>query len=269
MLKKTLAGCLVIMLCLGFISCSGSGQIKKYITGKWIGKLKNSEEKIVFIISEDGTCQFDDKTYNWKLNTGDYPTVDIYDGDEKITWAHIETEPRYKLEVSTNGEVADYYGVYYREKDLETIEITITNWDKYFAEKEFPMITYKNDFEEYIGAEVHKVYAFDDKYGEVCTDLSNVAIEYTCDPCSYDADVDYEKGTYKIKNIRKDSYIGTEKSTQTSFNYLYVGDGGSSNSYKGLFLFHRSYKLRAAAMGRFNVEVLRAKGSVYVFKDSE
>ena len=102
---------------------------------------------------------------------------------------------RFKTATTTTVWCSDY-----KEADNTKLEITAENWQDYFEVQEFP-VTVKDSFGEVSKIEIYRALVLKDSYGAVCSQISDMTVEYSAKQIGYYVTADKTTGEYTIGEV--------------------------------------------------------------------
>lgn len=215
---------------------------------KLMSMRERDDRPTIIELHEDNTCTVDETTYQWKVKSDSQLSVGYYvailEGDKEPYRIEFSNEPGVALLVA--GE--DAY-IYLDLSVYEKVELTVENWDTYFAyEEEF--YCNNNAFGEFDSAEISYRYDLKEEYfarlynndgSQPWYNQDDVTIEYQYTDNRVNYSIDAQQKTYTIEEITEfevktyitESYQETEPYFRLHLGSFYIPqESGNKTGYK-------------------------------------
>ena len=250
------------------------------LTGEWVAY--NVEEgvtvpKVEF--KEDGTCTIGENEYLWEVMSEGKTnlSINILNGAEQVhSFSLGKNVDNGNITGNSSNIVKDKYINFYNPAHYEVVEITLDNFEDYFAEKAYYSFG-ANDFGETNSIYANRCWILkEDLYARLWTSQSDVAVEYTynmgnqyanwdlnaktctlTDRYEYTGNKDNPKTytqTHKLSNYDNSS---TEKKDDYYYGYRFMYCNGYTNS-EGESYFSGYHT---------NTKLTRVQGSLWLVKE--
>ena len=238
-------------------SDQGDPEVMAQLAGEWFGW--SELEEIRLVLNADGTCVYSGTAATWKANYPDQFNISM--GSVPMTF-YVEKDNHGRNYLFAPA-ISPSVSILHRITDYTRVELTMDNWQQYFAIVNDGAYVDKNAFGDITGVRVIQTIRTKPQYNVAFPDSTNKpVVEYTYTTGTYQCTADMEKETFALGDL-----LEQDERTGSEICELFIGSDDGITGYAQIRAFGTNvnpYPVGEAVGLCTGFEITRIKGAIYI-----